>query len=210
MTRKIPSVFEPTPEGSCGIDRDMICTCSPEGERSAVALRLEVQQRLGVTSTDAWTAATLSLAWHFDCDIVVMSDQWFGVSARASDGSHAYIECDWPFDGVFALWKKASDRSPERLTSIGSMPDVSKTQAQAEALLTEYEKLEGISLAHDYACPACAAGHVDRVSIEPRRKRCEEGKTLWDAYFPPRHALVNLWAVPSYDDAPYAWGSNEA
>ena len=199
-------IFEPTQKGSCGIPRDMICTCDEEGERAAVALRLEVQRRLGVGSKDGWTAAILSLAWHFDCELDVMADQWCGVSATASDGTGAYIECDWPFDGVFALWKEAADRSPERLTDCGPCTDVSETQARAEALIAEYKVLHATSLAHDYTCPACAAQHVDRVSIEPRRKRCEEGKALWDLFFPPLHALSDLWAVPSYDDSPSAWG----
>ena len=187
----------------------MICTCDPKGERATSALRLEVQQRLGVAhSTNTWTAALLSLAWQFDCSIYVYSDMWFGVSAVAADGSAAYIECDWPFDGVFALWKEAADRSPERLTMIGlSAADVGETRAQCEMLIAEYEALRDISLAHDYTCPACAAQHVDRVSIVPTRERCAEGKALWDAYFLPLHALIDLWASPSYDDAPTMWGA---
>lgn len=200
------TVFEPVPEGSCGIDRDMICTCEPDGMRAAVALRLEIQQQLGVASTDAWTAAVLSLAWDFGCDVDVMADMWFGVSVHAGDGTSAYIECDSPFDGVFALWKEAASRSPW-LVSRGTRSDASETKARADYLLAEYERLRAASRAHDYACPSCAAGHVDRVSIEPRRERCAEGKALWDAYFPPLHALSDLWAVPSYDDAPMSWGA---
>lgn len=200
------TVFEPTPDGTCGIRRDMICTCKEEGERAAVALRLEVQRRLGVCPADAWTAAILSMAWDFGCDLSVMADMWCGVSAVAADGTSAYVECDWPFDGVFALWKEAADRSPERVTAIGPHVNFDETRVRAETLLKEYAALHSDSLAHDYACPSCAVGHVDRVRINAPSQRCEEGEILWNAFFPPLHALSDIWAVPSCDDAPFSWG----
>lgn len=202
----------------------MICTCDPSSLREAVELRLDVQRRLGApNSCTAWVGAVFSLAWHFGMEIDIASDMWFGVGVssigeetEADDGDKdddeepedgEYIECDWPFDGVFWLWRRLVDRNPEKVALYCTPSDVTADRVRAEALLAEYESLKATSRAHDYACPACAAQHVDRVSINPMPKRCDEGKALWDAYFPPLRAIRDMWGMPPYDDAPWMWGA---
>lgn len=144
----------------------MVCTCEVEGVRSVEARRLHIFQLMGLDDMgDLTTAIILSLAFDFQADARIDADMWFGVWLTTplleKDLS---IDCDWPMDGLAALWEELAEKFPER---VSVKPNTSPAKVRvmeriSASLLANYEGAEAIYRHHrvmshkgDDDCPPC-------------------------------------------------------
>ena len=145
---------------------EMVCVCGIDGVRGVEARRLRIFRRLGLDDMgDLTTAIIFSLAFDFGADVEIGADMWFGVSVTSplvEDG--IYIQCDWPGDGLAAIWEHLVEKFPEVATakSVETLSHVRVTERVSAALLSHYESVEAAYRAHREAahagpndCPPC-------------------------------------------------------
>lgn len=100
----------------------MVCIHGDEGRAAAEATRAEVLDLLhGHAGTQAspltgWLGALIySLNSEFDAtEVSIASDMWCLVSADVGYGEdveRVVVACDFPEDGLFAIWKLLNDRA---------------------------------------------------------------------------------------------------
>jgi hypothetical protein len=163
------------------MELEMICVCGAEGVREVEARRLRIFRRMGLDDPgDLTTAIVLSLAFDFQAEAHIAADQWFGVSLTTPLVENgAYVECDWPYDGLAALWEKLAEAFPDRVTVKAgtSAPHVRVAERLSEAFLVQYEAAEAKYREHraaahrdDNDCPPCEDCSVYRaLSIQAHR-----------------------------------------
>lgn len=122
---------------------EILCTCAVEGVRAVEARRLRIFHCMGLEyMEDLTTAIILSLAFDFQAWAHIDADMWFGVSVNTAllDKS-LYIECDWPGDGLAALWEELAKEFPERVSvRRGTDPACGRfAERVSAALFSNYE-----------------------------------------------------------------------
>lgn len=126
---------------------EMVCTCSVAGVREAEARRRKIFQRMDLDDASDFTEAiVLSLAFDFQADVDVCADQWFGVSLQTPLLEKGlYVECDWPGDGLAALWEHLAEAFPDRVSTKKnpSLPLRRIEERILSALFQQYETAEG-------------------------------------------------------------------
>jgi hypothetical protein len=152
---------------------EMICTCRADGVREVETRRLRIFHRMGLEDMgDLTTAIILSLAFDFQADGEICADMWFGVSLSSPILEKGlFIQCDWPGDGLAALWEQLAEKFPERVSvkSETSPMHVRVMERISAALLSNYESAEGAYREHraaahkdDNDCPPCEDCSVAR------------------------------------------------
>lgn len=155
---------------------EMICTCRAEGVREVEARRLRIFRRIGLEDMgDLTTAIILSLAFDFQADGEIYADMWFGVSLSSPILEKGlFIQCDWPGDGLAALWEQLAEQFPKR---VSVKPETSPAHVRvmeriSAALLVQYEGAEAAYLEHraaahkdDNDCPPCEDCSVFRALL---------------------------------------------
>ncbi len=131
---------------------EMICTCRADGVREVEARRLRIFRRMGLEHMDDLTTAIiLSLGADFQADAEVYADQWMGISLTTPLLEKGlFIACDWPWDGLAALWEELAERFPE-LVSVNpetAPMAVRVVERVSAALFSNYESAESLYREH--------------------------------------------------------------
>lgn len=172
----------------------MICTCDADGVRAVEASRIRIFKRMGLADMrDLATAIVLSLAWDFGAEAWIGADMWFGVALATPlvpDGLS--IECDWPWDGLAALWEQLAERCPERVTvREQSAVEARVAERISAAMLAQYEAAYAVYDAHR------EAAHDGPNDCPP----CEDCSVLMTLYINARHSLAEAWGSRDLEDA---------
>jgi hypothetical protein len=185
-----PRLFH-TPFAADGSE-EMICTCSYDGIRDVLAMRFEGMRRLNLVEAKQLTAAVvLSLAFDFQAEAEVASDQWFGVSVFAA-GRRLLVACDDPADGLLYLWLCLVYPEPSRvLRPFGTREDFERAEREAAPIL------ERIKLAFDLPCSAKAALSEE----ESHRHYCDVCRENIHAQVEAESALDVMWGTSVLDVA---------
>lgn len=170
---------------------DMVCTCEVDGVRETEARRLRIFHRMQLDDMkDLTLAVALSLTFDFQASADVAADMWFGVSLDTpllKDG--LYIQCDWPYDGLAALWEQLAAQFPERVSVNPNRQAEHAVAERASAeLLAQYEVAEAAYRSH-------------RTTVHPKddSPRCKDCDALMETYIRAHKALDEAWGAKALD-----------
>lgn len=175
---------------------EMICTCRADGVREAEARRLRIFHRMKLDDMgDLTKAIVLSLAFDFQVTSAdIGADMWFGVSLDTPLVEKGlYIECDWPTDGLAALWEELAEKFPERV-SVNPSPRAMSVRVMeriSSALLTNYLLAEALYRGHR------EAAHKDDNDCPP----CEDCGVFMSLSITAHHVLDETWGARDLEQA---------
>lgn len=140
------------------------------------------------------TSIVLSLAFDFHAEAYICADMWFGVTVETPlvpDG--LWIECDWPGDGLAALWEQLADKFPERVSvkADASAARVRVMERISIGLLAQYERAESTYREHR------AAAHRDANDCPP----CEDCEVFLSLMVTAHRTLDDAWGASTLDKA---------
>jgi hypothetical protein len=122
----------------------MICTCDIDGFKETEDRRLRIFKKMPIYGMHSLaTSIIMSLAFDFQCEASIYSDQWFGVTIKSPLlEDPLWIECDHPFDAFAFAWEYFADKFPGKISWHSYETTDKYIESISEAMFATYKVSE--------------------------------------------------------------------